>query len=624
MSQPSLDIRRDLVRNLLPPALLLFLVPAASFGLAKLGSSMIGGEYLTSIEQNITGDAALTPEQRAGYLQFYKDHPPQSMCADPDPERAEYRQATCGPWSELWQFHQAARVSLAALGMGIVGVSASLGLAVAAAWSRSAQYASFVFGSRLLRALAVAEIVVQGALAVWCSFWITALGLHIYVPKLILIVAVFAGAGMWAAIRGIFRKPPERGTLEAVAVPESDAPDLWARIRAIASQIGTAPPTHLVAGIDDNFFVTQAPLQLHETAGAGPVVPGQRLTGRTLYVSLPLLRIMERQEAEAVLSHELAHFRGGDTAANARLGPELVRFDAYLDTLARELVTLPAFHLLHLFRMLFEVALARERRERELLADRTAAEVTSPLALARSLLKISAYSSYRRSTEEALYAHTRVHEEALGIAERVSAGLGAHVASSHFKDDLANASVPHPFDSHPVISERFANVGVTIADTDYADLLLATPEQSWAHAVTTAEAIESRLWGAFEARLAQSHELQLAYRYLPATDAERELVLRHFPAVTFNGSGTIRVSIDGLGLPDGRDVGWDEVSTVGKEDGTFTKALTIHLKGKPMATIDLRRLQGQAAAFEQAFGRYWQRHQIMRQLQITDPVPASG
>ena len=59
----------------------------------------------------------------------------------------------------------------------------------------------------------------------------------------------------------------------------------------------------MIAGIDDQFFVTEHPVTIQHADWKG----------RTLFVSLSLLRTMPEDETRAALAHELAHFSGNDT-----------------------------------------------------------------------------------------------------------------------------------------------------------------------------------------------------------------------------------------------------------------------------------------------------------------------
>jgi Zn-dependent protease with chaperone function len=185
-----------------------------------------------------------------------------------------------------------------------------------------------------------------------------------------------AGYAIW----WLFKKPRSINCINGDLLLESTEPLLWSRVRSLAKRLETAPPDHIVAGIDCNFFVTQAPLEVN----------GRKLSGRTLFVSLPLLRQFNAAEADAVLAHELAHFRGGDVKSTALLNPKLRQFDLYRNVMAYRHIFI-ANYMLQLYRLIFELALQRDSRKREFIADRAAATAVSGQAVVNALIKLSAY-----------------------------------------------------------------------------------------------------------------------------------------------------------------------------------------------------------------------------------------
>ncbi|HSI03121.1 MAG TPA: M48 family metallopeptidase, partial [Myxococcota bacterium] len=247
------------------------------------------------------------------------------------------------------QFAQAHEIAHGALWLGVAAVAGAVLLGCVAFTSREAQLWAFTFGWRALTFVTVVEILLQGALATWLSYWMTAIYLQVYSVKLVAVVGIVALIAAWTALRGMFRKPDDGPPLEAEEVHAADAPRLWTRLRDLATRLRTPPPSHVVAGIDDNFFVTEN----------GVTLASGKLSGRTLYVSLPLLRTLSSSEADAVLAHELAHFQGGDAAASGQLGPHLVRFSNYLVELGSNGATKPAYYLLRMFGSIFELALAK-------------------------------------------------------------------------------------------------------------------------------------------------------------------------------------------------------------------------------------------------------------------------
>ncbi|HET9552152.1 MAG TPA: M48 family metallopeptidase [Anaeromyxobacteraceae bacterium] len=603
------DLRRDFLKVLVLPALTFLLVPLLTVGFARYGAARLDGEILEAVEGQIARSQKVPEAAKPELVATYRAHPPSAACDDPDPELAGWRDAVCDTWGDVWQFRWAARLGLAAALLGLA-TFAAIGLLGLVAWRRPrAQYWSFMVGWRGLVAVTAVETALQGVLLVWLSYWVTALLLERYYVKLIVIAGVLAALGVGAIVMGLFRKPAPPEPLEAELLAEADAPGLWRRVRELAGRLGAAPPRAIAAGIDDNFFVTEA---------STPLAGGATAEGRLLYVSLPLLRTLEPREADAILAHELAHFHGGDTAASARLAPALVRYHAYWAALAEGGLTLPASLVMRLYRSVFELALAREQRRREEVADATAARLTAPDDVARALVKVTGYSSFRARTERSLFEARSVHQGSLGLRARIDDGLPAHAASQGFLEELRRQPMPHPFDTHPPLPDRIAVVGGSVRPEDAASLLQARPARTWADEVLTGAAVEERLWSAYEARFQAGHQESLAWRFLPATDEERAHVLRYFPDVEFAGKkGEVtRLGHAALVLPDGAAIPLAEIAAATVEKETFTHRLVLTRRvaaGKVQKVkVNLRPLGKQADAFTSAFGRYWARDQAAR------------
>ena len=498
----------------------------------------------------------------------------------------------------LW----AERLALCSAGLGLFAFLFIGVLGLIAYRSARSQYWAVMVGWRGLMAIIVIESVLQGLLAVWLSYWVTALLVNVFAPKLMVLAGFLAVLLVAAVMRAVFRLPPPFPALEAEVIAESDAPEIWARVRELAARLGTEPPGAIVAGIDDNFFVTELPLRL---------TTGQSLEGRVLYLSLPLMRVLSQSEADAVFSHELAHFRAGDTEALAKLSPELVRHEQYWMTLMEGGVTRPAAHVMLLFRSAFVLALKKEQRRRELAADTEAAKLTSADDLGRALLKVAGYSSFRHHTENELFDQHKVHATDLGLRARIDAGLPAHVATQRFLEQVKTLRVPHPFDSHPPLDERFSNVGSAVRLEDAPRIFETRPQKTWADEVLTGAAIELRLWTAYEARFKRNHELSLAYRYLPATEEERQLVVRFFPSVRFpSKDGFVGLTYLGIVLLDGEQIEFADMHSVAIEDAMM---LITYGAGSKTTKVNLDELKAFAEPFKQTFAQYWRRGRAARE-----------
>jgi Zn-dependent protease with chaperone function len=591
------------------PALWLFALPLFGLWFSSHATSRFDQTVLTTIESQISQDASLDEARRQELLEFFRTIPASVACLSTAEELAGFRDSLGEACSDVEQFDWLGLLALGSALLGLASGMIALLCALAAFISRPFQYGSFVVGWNVLRVTGALQVLAQGALAVWLSYWVTAVWFERYYPKLIGIIGLLAAFALFQVVAAIFRRPATDFEVEAEVIEPSHAPELWAHVRRLCEQLKTQPPDHILAGIDTNFFVTESEVHVGE----------RTLTGRTLYVSLSLLRMLEKSEADAVLAHEMGHLLGGDTGHSKRLAPMLARFGNYLQALREGGLTLPIFHFMVAYRGLFELSLGRSRRASELAADRLAAGVTSGRDIARSLVKVGAYASFRDRVEADLFARSE-QQRSVAIAQRVALGFAQYAGSEAVHGDLHGSVTPHPFDSHPPLAARLENVGEALTPDDVVKVLLAPTSDSWASAILEAEAIEARLWGAYEARFAQAHDLVLAYRYVPSTEAERQHVEKHFPPLTFQGKEDkleVRLDYAQVSCTEWEEpVRLEQVKSASTEDRMFKKYLDLQLEGgglfKGKRSICLSKLQD-GDGMLRAFGHYLGRHRTMEE-----------
>lgn len=278
------------------------------------------------------------------------------------------------------------------------------------------------------------------------------------------------------------------------SVSESDAPDLWRRVRELSAEIGGHAPENILVGFEPNFFVTEA--RVRSLAG--------QFTGRTMYCSLSLMRMLTPDEFCAVISHELAHFKGEDTVFSSKFYPvyrgaydSAVELHKEGNTL-RGIVLQPAIAVLEYFLESFATVEAGVGRARELEADRQAALIAGNKAMASSLAKVHVASEYWGPALEKF-----VTGIADGGAPENPGDLYAKTAVSSFTaEHLASAAsktAAHPTDSHPPLGVRLESLGVS------ADEI----------ALTAADFSPQRSAAAFavipdtEEKLTKAHQIQL-------------------------------------------------------------------------------------------------------------------
>ncbi|MHA7628939.1 M48 family metallopeptidase [Corallococcus sp. M7] len=601
------------VRSLVLPALLLFPLPLFGLWFAGHASDSFDAQVLEVIEKQIGRDTTLSDADRQEALAFYREVPASAACQSEGEELASYRNGLGEGCSDVKQFGWAYLVSWALLALGLGSAVVALLCGLAAFISRPFQYGSFVVGWHVLRITSALQVVGQGVLVVWLSYWVTALWANRYYPKLIGIMGLLAAGAIFLVVVAIFSRPPMNFDVEAEEVPEARAPELWACVRRLCERLQTQPPDHILAGIDTNFFVTENDVR----------VDGKVLSGRTLFVSLSLLRLLERSEAEAVLAHEMGHLLGGDTGHGKRLSPMLSHFGHYLETLYEGGITRPIFYFMAAYRALFELSLGRSRRASELAADRLAAGVTSGQDIARSLVKVGAYSSFRDRVEAKLFAQDQQHQT-VAISQRVAHGFSEYAQSEAVHDDLQGAVTPHPFDSHPPLGARMENVGVHLKPADMAQVLLEPVQSSWAEAFVDAEAIEARLWGVYEARFSQAHDFALACRYEPSTDEERQHVEKFFPALVFEGKEAgYEVQMDYAQVRCSeweQPIEFERIANATTSERLFKKYLDLEVTGEGRFlgrhSICLSKVQDPDAVLG-AFQRYLGRNRLMKDHRLS-------
>lgn len=515
-------------KTFLLATVLLFATPLITYGFSAYATHRQDSDFLDGVTDNVRsrvmahgGGEELEREMEA----FLEKLPPASdLCRNEikiAPEMESLRETVQGEVCYRYeQFDLAKAIALGSIALGGLIWMVAMLSAFVAHKSNKLQYSSFVTGWWFLRITGTIQLILQGAMLVWLSYWLIAFFFHVYSVKLIGVVGLATCVAVYAAIRAIFSTPNLDVCLSGTVLTREQAPLLWQRIDELCASLNTEAPKNLILGIDENFFVTATDVHVEQ----------EHLTGRSLYASISLLSVLTGEEAEAVLAHEMAHFSGGDVDYTQKLSPKLAAFENYLEAIG---IAVPVYLFMGSYYLLFTRALRKDDRQREFRADKVAAQCVSPTAVANSLIKVAGYASYRQRVHMELFDRDSMHEE-LNIPRRIEQGIESY-AKSDFAKDIASMSVPHPFDSHPLLKERIEAVGLNIDEKSYGDILMSKGD-SWYGEIESAAQIEEKLWEIFEQEFATDHEKSLAFRYLPATPKETELVRKHFPDMEFAGT----------------------------------------------------------------------------------------
>lgn len=615
MSAPQHEFTKlGFTRTFILPALWIFLIPALSWMFFAHAQSRFDSQALEAILQQIRIDQKLSEQERAQATEFYTRVPVSTLMLNPefaaqtDPT-ARFNYAT---------FRWMIRLSILSIVAGI-SVFVVAGILVLFSFrSPFVQYLSLLAGWHVLRIYSALQTIVIGVQIVALSFWVTALWMNVYSIKLIAVAGILSVMGVGAVLFAIFARPRTEQSVEGTILERDAAPRLWEELSSICAKVGVNPPDQVIAGIDDNFFVTEHPILLN----------GTRLTGKTLFVSLPLLKQLHAREADTILAHEMAHFSGQDTLYSKRISPLIMKYQAYLQGLHEGGISLPVFHFMVCFRVLFELSLNSLSRKREFRADAIASTVTSPRDSAGALLRTMAYSRFRQTVEMDLFKQAEAMEKA-DVSARVEQGFLDYAEKFASDPEIGKMETAHPFDSHPPLSQRLSAVGIELNEHLARSLLSSKGDGGWYRIIPNAEELERQQWQAYEDRFRQYHEQSLPYRFLPSTPEEQAVVERAFPKISFEGKeGTFEFDFEKIHYtPWITPVRFSELVSCVNNDGTlvFEYKRTIADKKTVKLSDFSKDVQAQVLdAFGGYYGRYLAADQYQKDLAAANTAEHAG
>lgn len=303
--------------------------------------------------------------------------------------------------------------------------------------------------------------------------------------------------GMTRAARATFTYEPRFSF--GVPARREDFPLVWAMVEKTARTIGSELPDNIVLGLEPTFYVTQVPVSLEEGV----------LTGRTLYLSTPLMLFLDRESVAGIIAHELGHFMGKDCEFSMKLLPLWRKLEAQhesaLDSSAQledeglSWISRPVACLGDYYHGAFRDAVSFWSRERERAADRKQAAVCSPAMSALGLLRIVLFAPHvDKALAEAWKGETSdVLPRVLELVKTEGLADPAQVLAR---------DIPHPWDSHPTIAERLALFGV-----DASPSLLATAASREARGVLAELGLAPGQAGAGESSGSVQHTLQTQF-----------------------------------------------------------------------------------------------------------------
>ena len=293
------------------------------------------------------------------------------------------------------------------------------------------------------------------ALSLMVGFYGMAIGLAaclLYVPyaevvytnrihfKLVAFCVVGAGVILAAIVprREHFTPPGPR-------LGVSQEPRLFGLIMQVAKATHQRMPRDVYVIPDVNAWVTQI--------GGVMGIGGRRVMG----LGLPLIQALTVSELQAVLAHEFGHYYGGDTKlgtmiyqTRAAIGRAIVRLREHSSWLHVPFI---------LYATLFLRLTRAVSRYQEYAADRIAASVAGPRAVAEGLKKAQggalAYDRYRTEELQPVLEAGYFAPVGDGFRRYLTGEFGAAVLGIGV-DHALKSEVNDPYDTHPPLRDRLA------------------------------------------------------------------------------------------------------------------------------------------------------------------------
>lgn len=384
----------------------------------------------------------------------------------------EYCGTVPGSRSALCQGHRSVQLlqkaSIGALGVGLGLLIFIFIAARIASANRSVLLFSFSPAMKFVLLVLSGLIIVQGAIAAYAMYVleITLSGsIHIVLIGGVALAALMGALFMVSEGMSISKRVSK--TIPGVAVSPDTQPELWRFVDRLAQRLGTPSPDNIVVGLEPSFYATSAVVIPYPSAEAQ--------TGETLFLSLPLMRMLSIQELAAVIGHELSHFRSDEKKFTVDFYPIYAGTNQALEALQFSgsqsgglgIALLPATAILNFFMEQFAHAEKAFGRQREFEADKLGASISSPQHMATALLKTGAFEPVWQGMWRSIVAGAVGPEELDKAYTNMSRMAADHTAGTVLREHLdrvASVAITHPTDTHPQTGVRIEAMDLSLDD----------------------------------------------------------------------------------------------------------------------------------------------------------------
>jgi Zn-dependent protease with chaperone function len=334
----------------------------------------------------------------------------------------------------------------------------------------------------------------------------------------IVLIGAAALAGAFFTVKPLLKGFPKASTIVlGVRLEPTEQPKIWGFVRDLAAKAGAKAPDHLIVGFTPNFFATEAKV----------VCASGTFEGETMYLSLPLCRILSPAELASVILHELAHFKGEDAKFSIHFYPiyrgitgsilgvsnasqQVIKIGQYMPFtgfkimfLLAGLSLLPSVYLLSFFLDAFSRSESSIGRDRELAADALAARYEGPHAIATVLVKLAAYMHVWTDLIQWAKESNRAGVVNYGDKSyeprqwfynmsQLFSEMASSNADARILNNLDDVKTPHPTDTHPPLSMRLNALNTSI-ESIAQDALTISYDEECASLFENLEQLEAQI-----------------------------------------------------------------------------------------------------------------------------------
>lgn len=275
----------------------------------------------------------------------------------------------------------------------------------------------------------------------------------------------FIGSFLYSVVRSlfIFHKSSDPYRLQ---ISEKDAPELFALIREVASNIGEPMPVKVYLSPDANACVFYA----------HPLLSIFHSKGKNLVVGVGLLYGLNRNELKAIIAHEYGHFGQKSMRVSQIVSPSYEVISNLINSGGTSIVR-PILWRTFLYVQRGYMALSRAM---EYEADQTGAEVAGNVAMVSSLCKVQVISD-RMSAYQSMVngifktkgvvpsTYFRGYEMFLTLChdyDGIELTFETIALKPISEKEPSEVDLKNPWLSHPLIQERITNIMAKIRTSD--------------------------------------------------------------------------------------------------------------------------------------------------------------